>query len=53
MVPVVKNPHDNSGEARDRGWIPRSEDPGKKLQPTPVFLPGILKGQRRLAGYSQ
>ena len=27
VVPVVKNPHDNSGEARDRGWIPRSEDP--------------------------
>ena len=27
VVPVVKNPHDSSGEARDRGWIPRSEDP--------------------------
>ena len=28
------------------------EDPLKKWQPTPVFLPGESQGQRRLAGYS-
>ena len=28
------------------------EDPLKKWQPTPVFLPGESHGQRRLAGYS-
>ena len=30
------------------GKIPR----GRKWQPTPVFLPGELHGQRRLVGYS-
>ena len=28
------------------------EDPPRKWQPTPVFLPGELLGQRSLGGYS-
>ena len=52
---VVKNPPPNAGDAKDTGSIPGSgRSPGleKKWQPTPVFLPGIFHGQRRLAGCS-
>ena len=45
-----KNPPAN---ARDAGLIPGSRrSPSRKLQPTPVFLPGRFHGQRSLAGYS-
>ena len=48
---VVKNPPAN---ARDTGSITGSErfPWRRKWQPTPVFLPGELHGQRRLVGYS-
>ena len=38
---------------RDAGSIPGRKIPWKrKLQPTPVFLPGESHGQKSLAGYS-
>jgi len=38
---------------RRRVWTLGQEDPWRrKWQPTPIFLPGEFKGQRRLAGYS-
>ena len=47
---VVKNFPANAG---DRSSIPGSRIPWKKKwQPTPVFLPGGSREQRRLAGYS-
>ena len=51
---MVKNPAKNVGGPEELGWIPGS---GrflwrKKLQPTPVFLPGGFYEQRSLAGYS-
>ena len=47
---VVKNPPANGG---DEGSIPRSgRSPGEETQPTPVFLPGEVHGQRRLVGYN-
>ena len=56
MVLVVKNPPANAGDIRDVckmfdplvGKIPWS----RKWQPTPVFLPGKLHGQRSLVVYS-
>ena len=39
--------------ADDAGTIADQEDAlEKRWQPTPVFLPGELHGQRSLAGYS-
>ena len=39
--------------AGDLGLIPRlGRSCRRKWQPTPVFLPGELHGQRSLAGYS-
>ena len=50
---MVKNPPANTGDVRDAGSIPGSEDPLEKgMAPTPVFLPGESHGQRSLAGYS-
>ena len=51
---VVKNPPTNAGDSRDTDSIPGSGKIlwGRKWQPTPVFLPGKLHGQRSLAGYS-
>ena len=47
---VVKNLPAN---AEDAGLTPGSRrSPGRKWQPTPVFLPGKTHGQRSLAGYS-
>ena len=43
-----KNPSANAGDLRDRGSIPLR----RAWQPTPVFLPGKLDGQRSLLGYS-
>ena len=41
VVLVVKNPPANSGDLRDTGWIPGSEDPLEEdWQVTPVVLPG-------------
>ena len=49
---VIKNLPANAGGL---GLIPgsgRCPFPGRKWQPTPVFLPGRSHGQRSLAGYS-
>ena len=53
-VLVVKNPHANAGDIRDKGLIPElGRFPWRRAwQPTPVFLPGESHGQRSLAGYS-
>ena len=43
-----------SVQERQETWVRSQgqEDPWrKKLQPTPVFLPGKSQGQRSLAGY--
>ena len=51
---MVKNLPTKAGEAGEVGAIPgwgRSPEV-RKWQPTPVFLPGKLHGQRSLAGYS-
>ena len=47
---MVKNlPAMQETQVRSLGW----EDPlEKEWQPTPVFLPGELHGQRSLVGYS-
>ena len=53
MVLVVKNPPANVEDIRDAvgSWV--GKIPWKrKWQPTPIFLPGELHGQRSLAGYS-
>ena len=44
----------NAGGAKDSGSIPGSGrfPQRRKLQPTPVFLPGKFHGQRSLVGYS-
>ena len=53
MALVVKNLPANSGDARDTGLILGWKDPwSRKRQPTPVFLPGKVHGQRNLAGCS-
>ena len=49
---MVKNPPANEGEARDVGLISGSgRSPGVINDTSPVFLPGLFHGQRRLAGY--
>ena len=53
VVLVVKNLLANAGDIRDAGSIPGlGRSPGGGNEPTPVFLPGEFRGQRRLAGYS-
>ena len=51
---VVKSPPANAGDARGAGSIPGlGRSPWtRKWQPTPIFLPGKLHGQRSLVGYS-
>ena len=51
---VVKNLPVNAGDTRDIGLISGSgRSPWRrKCQPTPVFLPGEVHGQRSLVGYS-
>ena len=51
---MVKNLPVNAGDARDTGFNPwvRKILWSRKWQPTPVFLPGKLHGQRILTGYS-
>ena len=45
---VLKNPPANAG---DKASSPDQEDPwSRKWQPIPVFLSGISRGQRSLAG---
>ena len=50
VAQLVKNP-----SAMQETWVPFLgwEDPlEKEMEPTPVFLPGKLRGQKSLAGYS-
>ena len=47
---VVKNPPVNAGDVRDP-WMGQISC-RRTWQPSPVFLPGELRGQRSLAGYS-
>jgi len=49
---VVKNPPANAGDTEETVSIPGlGRSPGGG-QPTPVFLPGELHGQRSPVGYS-
>ena len=53
MVLVVKNPPANAGDTRDPGSIPGlRRSPGAEMEPSSVFLPGKLHGQRSLWGSS-
>ena len=54
MALVVKKPHANTGDVKRCGFDPWVEKILwiRKGQPTPVFLPGKLHGQRSLVGYS-
>ena len=47
---VVKNMPVNAGDVR--GSIPGWENPLEEWQPTPVFLPEKLHGQKSLVDYS-
>ena len=50
---VVKNPSASAGDVGDEGWIPGSRrSPGRKWQPTSVFLSEKSQRQRSLVGYS-
>ena len=51
---VIKNSLANAGDIKDVGLIPgMGRFPGEgNGNPTPVFLPGKLHGQRGLWGYS-
>ena len=50
---MVKNLPANARDTRDVGLTPDGKIPWRrKLQHTPVFLPGESHGQRSLAGYS-
>ena len=50
---MVKYPSVNAGEAGDTGSILVGKKPwSRQWQPTPVFLPGEVHGQRSPAGYS-
>ena len=47
---AAKNLPDNAGDA---GSIPEwGRSSGKEMQPSPVFLPGKYRRQRKLVGYS-
>ena len=56
MVLIVKNSPASAGDLRDVSSIPgpwvKKIPWRRKGQPTPVFLPGELHGQRSLAGCS-
>ena len=54
VVPVVKNPPANAGDARDGGSISASGVISwrRKWLTTLVFLPGKFHGQTSLVGYS-
>ena len=52
MALGVKNLSANTGDLRDMGSIPGSEDPLEEVTAVPVFLPGESHGQRSLAGYN-
>ena len=49
---MVKNPPANVGDTGDGGFIPGSIPWRKKLQHTPILLPGKSHGQRSMADYS-
>ena len=51
---MVKNSPANAGDIRDMGFDPWvGKIPWRRAwQPTPVFLPGELQGQRSPVGYS-
>ena len=50
---MVKNPPANEGDTRDTSSICVKKIPwSRKQQLVPVFLPGIFRGQRNMAGYS-
>ena len=46
--PVVKNPPANAEDIQEENLIPEKIPKRRKLQPTPVFLPGEFQGQKRL-----
>ena len=50
---MIKNPPASAGDTEVTGSIPGSERFSwrRKLQPTPVFLPGKSHGQKSLEGY--
>ena len=49
---MVKNPPANAGDTEETVSVPAlGRSPGGG-QPTPVFLPGELHGQRNPVGYS-
>ena len=54
VVPVVKNhlPMQGTWAMRVRS-LSQEDPPVKKMQPTPVFLPGKFQGQRSLVGYRE
>ena len=53
MVPVVKNPPADAGDACVKGLIPRSGRCWRRAwKSTPVFLPGESYGRRSLVSYS-
>ena len=51
-VLVIKNPHANAGDIRDKGLIPElGRFPWRRAwQPTPVFLPGEEPGRLQSMG---
>ena len=49
---VIKNLPANAGGLGSISGPERCPFPGRKCQPTPVFLSGRSHGQRSLAGYS-
>ena len=51
---MVKKPQVNTGDVKRCGFDPWVEKIlwSRKEQPTPVFLPGKLHGQRSLVGYN-
>ena len=54
VAPVAKNTACQCRRCKRRGFNPRvGKIPWRRAwQPTPVFLPGKVHGQRSLAGYS-
>ena len=51
VAPVVKNPPASAGDIKRHGFI--GKIPWRRAwQPTPVFLPGELHGQKSRVGYS-
>ena len=48
--PLVKNPSANVGDMGFSPWVGKIPW-RRKLQPSPVFLPGKSNGQKSLVGY--